>query len=261
LSPRQRHILKARAVVEAATKPVVLCGASAAAVLGIPILDDWPSEVHVLVPSAPGGRSKAQVRRHGGLCDPVERDGLLVTPIARTALDLVLSLDFAPAVATLDWALWRRNANATSRAEIAREFDSIDPRYRRAHARTVIDFATDLSDSFGESMTRAGMHLLGYPAPELQVKFVDAQGEIVPDYYFRRQRQAGEFDGKVKFTRGEYLRGRHPSEVVWAEKKREDRLRRQPAVDGVFRVVWEEALNLPRLDAILREAGLRPDRG
>src|SRR5690606_25092181 len=64
LGARQRYILRIRAVVSAAEKPPVLCSWSAAAVLGMPILDDWPDAVHVLSRIANGGRSKNGVRRH-----------------------------------------------------------------------------------------------------------------------------------------------------------------------------------------------------
>lgn len=264
LDARQRYLLRIRAVAAAADEPPVLCSWSAAAVWGMPVLDGWPEEVHVLARPANGGRSKNGVRRHpmqahrwheAGV---TERDGLLLTGIAHTALDLVLATDFAPAVATLDWALWRKNQFRVGIADVRAELERRAPRYRAGHAEAVLAQGTHLSDSFGESMGRAVVLLLGYPAPELQARFVDAQGEMFVDYLWRAQGIAGEFDGAAKYMRREYRKGLSPGEVVWREKKRDDRLRRQLA--GTVRIIWSEVCNPPALDRMLREAGLRPER-
>lgn len=120
----------------------------------------------------------------------------------------------------------------------------------------MIDVGTHLSDSFGESITRAVIHQLGYPVPELQVRFSDRQGDMDTDYFWRAERRVGEFDGVAKYLRPEYVGNRTPGEVVVAEKKREDRLLRQ--CDGVIRIIWSEAVNPKKLDLLLRESGLRP---
>jgi hypothetical protein len=82
LSVRQRYLLRIRATVLASSRQLVLCGFSAAAVWGMPTLDGWPSEVHVLGEQAAGGRSKNGVTRHpvaGTVQRVEERDNLLVT--------------------------------------------------------------------------------------------------------------------------------------------------------------------------------------
>ena len=259
LSQRGRYLLKIRATVADSPKLRVLCSFSAAAVWGVPILGGWPDAVHLIAGSAGGGRSKPGVVRHP-VADSVgrieERDGLLVTGVARTALDLVVASKFAPAVGSLDWALWRRNEFRVTAADVEEELRSLNPRYRRGHAQSVITFGTHLSDSFGESMTRAVIHELGYPAPELQVRFTDRQGTMDVDYFWRAERKVGEFDGAAKYMRPEHLGTRSPGGVVWREKRREDRLRRQ--CDGVIRIIWVEAPHPQRLDELLRESGLRP---
>jgi hypothetical protein len=258
LSPRERYLLRIRATVVASAHPVVLCGYSAAAVWDMPIRDEWPSDVHVVASPASGGRSKQGVVRHPffSIGEVEERDGLLVTGVARTALDQVLALDFAPAVASLDWALWRRNALRVRLEDVREELVMLHPRYRRSHADAVIGFATNLSDSFGESMTRAVIHQLGYPAPELQVRFRDRKGAMDVDYFWRAERKVGEFDGQGKYLRPEFDQNLTPGQIVWREKKREDRLRRQ--CDGVIRIISEDTNNPRQLDLLLRESGLRP---
>lgn len=257
LSPREKHVLRMRAVDAAAEQRLVFRSYSAGALWGMPILDEWPSDVYVCADPASGGRSSPGVRRHP--LDPAqvaERDGLLVTPVASTVLDVALASAFAPAVATLDWALWRKNAFRVTADAIRGELEARTLRYRRCHAEAAIDFASDLSDTFGESMTRAVIYELGYPVPELQVRFSDRQGNMYADYFWRSQRKVGEFDGAAKYLRREYAGGLTPGEVVWREKKREDRLRRQ--CDGVIRIIWAETRNPHLLDTQLREFGLQP---
>ena len=258
LSSRARYLLRMRAVAASSSRPIVFCGLSAAAIWRMPVPDDWPQQVHILAPSARGGRSRHGVIRHPvaeTVGQVVERDGLLITGIARTALDVALAAPFAQAVGSMDWALWRKNPVRVSKEDIRAELARLAPRYRRKHAEAVIDFATDLSDSFGESMARAVIHELGFPDPELQVVFTDSQGEMEVDYFWRREDVAGEFDGKSKYLRPSFQTELEPGERAWREKKREDRLRRQVA--GVVRIITAEVMNPPRLVALLEGAGLR----
>ena len=129
----------------------------------------------------------------------------------------------------------------------------MNPRYGRTHAEMVIAFATPLSDSYGESSTRAMIHLLGFVAPELQVVFRDQDGEMMLDFYWPGERIGGEFDGKEKYTRNEYTRG-DPGEVVWREKKREDRLRRLRL--SITRILTADVANPQRLERLLTDAGV-----
>jgi len=128
------------------------------------------------------------------------------------------------------------------------------------HLARVVAFASPLSDSPKESEARAVIHELGFEAPELQAVFVDEEGEMRSDFWWRSVGKVGELDGKVKYTRAEYTGG-DPSEVVWREKQREDRLRRQPDVTGVLRILSEHVDNPERLDALLTRAGIPRERG
>lgn len=258
LSPHDRYLLRMRAVAASASRPIVFCGLSAAAVWQMPVPDEWPEQVHILVSAATGGRSRYGVIRHPGIetvGDVVRREGFLVTGVARTALDVALTLPFAQALGTVDWALWRRNPARVTKADLRRELARSAPRYRRRHAEAVIDFATDLSDSFGESMARGVMRELGFPVPELQVCFSDSQGDMFVDYYWRQENVAGEFDGKGKYLRPSFQQNLSPGERAWREKKREDRLRRQ--VSTVVRIITSEVMDPRRLAGLLEGAGIR----
>jgi hypothetical protein len=99
------------------------------------------------------------------------------------------------------------------------------------------------------------MWRLGAPSPILQQRFDDEGGLIgFVDFWWPTQKVVGEFDGRGKYLRDEFTRGKTTAEVVLDEKRREDRLR------GLgFRVVrwgWSEAQSLPALERKLASAGL-----
>ena len=130
---------------------------------------------------------------------------------------------------------------------------NLDKSLGRRLLERAVDFATERSDSFGESECRAVIHLLGFDAPELQVEFHDEQGPMYPDFYWSGIRSAAEFDGKSKYTRNEFTNG-NPAEVVWREKQREDRLRRQ--LMGMTRILTSDVKHPERLIRLLQNLGV-----
>jgi hypothetical protein len=255
-SARERHILRIRAVLAAAERPIVVCGESAAALWGMPLAGDWPDVVSVLDEWRGGGRAEPGVRRTAAgfrSAKIVELDGFRVTDLARTALDVARRTSFANAIGSVDWSLSRRNDRAVSAETLFDDALNFDARLGRRHLQRVVGFASPLSDSFGESMCRAVIHLQGFERPELQVEFRDSEGAMYPDFFWRSMGGAAEFDGKQKYTRNEFTAG-DPGDVVWREKKREDRLRRQ--VSGVTRLLTNDVMNSDRLSARLTALGV-----
>jgi hypothetical protein len=239
-----------------AHEPIVVAGESAAALWGMPLKNYWNGEVTVLQRWSGGGRSEPGVRRTSvgqSSAKVVAINGIRCTDLARTAVDIARVHPFADAVGSVDWALWRRNAVSVTREQLVEELGRANPRYGRAHVGQVIAFATSLSDSYGESEARAMMHLLGFAPPELQASFRDQEGEMVLDFYWPKKRIAGEFDGKEKYMRNEFTRG-GPGQVVWREKKREDRLRRLRL--SVMRILTADVANPQRLERLLTDAGV-----
>jgi hypothetical protein len=103
----------------------------------------------------------------------------------------------------------------------------------------VIDFLDARSESVGESVSRVRMHQDGIPAPDLQHEILGPHGEVIArvDFYWREQRLAGEFDGKVKY--GRLLKpGQSIEDVLFDEKVREDRIRDED--HGVTRWIWPD---------------------
>jgi hypothetical protein len=255
-SPRERHILRARAAIAACRQPAALAGVSAAAVWGMPIAENWPTEVTILDQWRGGGRSEPGVRKTAAGFETATIEvvsGLAVTSLARTALDVARVHSFSNAIGSLDWALWRKRDNSIDKSDLVAELARLAPRFGARHLEGCVTFSTDLSDSFGESKARAVIHLLGFAPPELQVVFVDRQGMITPDFLWREIMLAGEFDGKVKYSRAEYTKG-DPGEVAWREKRREDRLRAMGP--GVVRMLSEHVENPQRLERLLLDAGV-----
>lgn len=253
---RHKHILRVRAVVGQSKGDAVVAGVSAGAVWGFPSASPWPTEVTLLHAARSGGKSEPGVRRtsagaKGAATTAV--DGIQVTSVARTALDLARGRDFPIAVAMLDWARWRKNDHRVSVDELWTQLHRARFRTGAATLARAIEFSTSLSDSIYESRARASMELLGFVSPELQHTFVDEEGELTPDYYWRTVNKAAEFDGQVKYTDEDYSRG-DPARVFWNEKRREDRLRRM--VDGVTRFVAVDVDDPRRLERLLVSAGI-----
>ncbi len=257
LTAEERYRLRCEAVARATREPPVLSHQSAAAILGLPSLDSWVNDVHITIEPAAGGRSRNGVRRHVGVvpaASRIEVDGMLVTNVPRTVIDLATTASFRSAVAAADFAL-RARAPLTSRDELWAEFTAMRPFNNMRRAQRVLEFATELSDSPGESLSRVVMHELGFPEPELQAHFTNRDGgDIYTDFYWPEHSVVGEFDGRAKYEREQYLGGFTPEEKLWKEKRREDDVRRH--VRRFVRWGWKEAMNPVELRELLDDAGL-----
>jgi hypothetical protein len=241
---------------------MVLSHWSAAAIHGLPVLGSWPSKVHVTVGKVSGGRSRNDVVKHAlSLTDSdvVEIDGLLVTSLSRTVLDMAVSSGRLCAVMVADRSL------------LVDRFDRIPPMLKkddlwdcyvargnfrgRSRARAIIEFAVDRAESPLESVSRANMWTLGCPIPRLQQSFSDHDGYIGDvDFYWNTLRLAGEADGEGKYLDPVLRNGRSTGEVLVAEKHREDRIR--ALGEGVTRWPWVVGVDPRRLGAHLRRAGV-----
>ena len=209
---------------------------SAAVLHGLPV---WlPRDVRVHVTRIGTGQRRALLHVNPAPLaddDIVLVDGLLVTSVARTVLDLARTRSMEQAVAAADHAL---------RAGLPPDlFTEGLARMRRwpgvCAARRVVAFADPRAESVGESVSRVRMHRDGLPKPDLQVEILGAFGEVIArvDFYWVAFRTVGEFDGKKKY--GELVpAGQTAADVVFDEKRREDAVRGQ---DHEFvRWIWED---------------------
>ena len=129
----------------------------------------------------------------------VEIDGVRVTVLARTVVDLARSRPFDEAAAAGDRALALGPAPAALSSVLLRM--ERWPNVRQA--RRVVAFLDAASESAGESVSRARIADEGLPAPQLQRQITDARGRAVArvDFCWEDQRTIGEFDGKIKYGR------------------------------------------------------------
>ncbi len=251
LDPADQHVLRA-AVVCSEVEDAMLCGISAAAVWGMPLIVSWPDEVSLLTRYRGGGTSEPGVRRTvvGARDAPVtSHRGLPLTSPARTAIDLASGLGFRSGVVAMDWLL----ARGLERDDLFTAISSRTSRRGRAAALAAAEFADAGSESPGESVARAAIFEAGFVVPELQHELRDAEGTMRLDFWWPGVDVAGEFDGRVKYGAG-FQEGLEPTDAVWREKRREDRVRRRAA--GVVRLVWSDLWDRDLLVSLLEAAGV-----
>ncbi|WBU37727.1 type IV toxin-antitoxin system AbiEi family antitoxin [Homoserinibacter sp. YIM 151385] len=255
LPGEERHVLAARAVARRAALPFAIAGPSAAAVWGMPGAARWPDDVTMAVPYRGGGSSASGVRRTaiaGGSVRSQLVDGIPVTSIARTAIDLARASSSWRGVAVLDWAL-RTLGPGVGAAALAEELARAGGSPGFARIRRALELADAASESVGESRARVVIHELGFAPPVLQARFSDREGDMWVDFHWPSVSVVAEFDGHVKYA-DPAMSGGDPAAVLWREKKREDRLRRQ--VRRVERILWRHLDAPQELAAILAAAGV-----
>lgn len=115
---------------------------------------------------------------------------------------------------------------------------------RAARAAACLTFLDGRSESPGESWTRFDLAVAGIEVVP-QVEIHDRFGELVArvDMVVKGTKTIIEFDGRLKYSSGD---------VLWAEKKREDRLRRLGYT--IVRVTWADLHQPGRVAALVRQA-------
>jgi very-short-patch-repair endonuclease len=110
----------------------------------------------------------------------------------------------------------------------------------------MLALADGRSESVGESRLRLHLAALGISVVP-QVVIRDEMGDLVArvDLWVEGTGVVVEFDGRVKYAEG-------GADVLFAEKRREDRLRRLGYV--VVRVVWADLFRPERVVAWIRQA-------
>jgi hypothetical protein len=260
-SPRLQYQLHCLGAFHANRGPVILSHDSAAAMHMIPILGRYPKLIHILVTMAAGTRTEHGYRKHASWHPDVhiERRGeLVMTDLVRTLVEFAAVSSFASAVTAFDWALRTPAFGAAApvtKDQLSDCADELEIRRGRRVLMRALEFADGRSESPGESLSRAVIHELGFPAPILQQEFSDRRGFIGRvDFWWPDQNLIGEFDGVAKYIREEYARGKSPAQIVIEEKTREDRLR--AVGPGVSRWGWDVSSNPQMLFNHLRAAGL-----
>ncbi len=234
-----RHRLLVQATLAGLRRDAVVSHESAAVLHGLPTWGLHLGRVHVTRRPPASSDVGRTLRCHVARLAEDETtavDGLAVTGVARTVLDLARAVPFEVAVVVLDGALALRQ---TSPGELREALGRIaGTRGARAAARAVA-FADGRSESVGESRSRVLLHRLGLSPSGLQHSVRSAGGVLLgrADFVWERERLLGEFDGRVKY--GRLLRpGQDPGDAVFEEKRREDAMRGEDW--GMVRWTWRE---------------------
>lgn len=219
LTPMQRHIAVAMKVQAGLSGDFVLGGHTAAAYLGLWTPDAWNEQPKPICLYALDHRN-AQVRKDLHVLatpllvsEAIVVNGVSVTSVPRTALDLARGRDLPWALVPLDSAL-RLGASRVSLQRM-RERMHRWPGTRRL--QLAIDAADRRSESALESRSRGVFAEMRLPSPQLQCWLAGASGrEYRVDFAWPDAWLIGEADGWGKF-------GEH--EADWKAKYRKEKLR------------------------------------
>lgn len=168
------------------------------------------------------------------------------TPIVLAALMYTGDLELA--VPPLDAYLHKHPADGLTHITALRE--ALISQAQRLRFDSVLALADARIESAGESLSRVVIHQLGFELPEPQVEIRDSVGRLIArvDGLWRSTGLVGEFDGLQKYS-GTFAGSTPPTEIVIAEKQREDALRR--AGHDVARWTWADLRTPTRLERIL----------
>lgn len=220
---RPVHALAERARALARTRPdVILCRATAAAVLGVDLLPPgadplrWPVEAYVPRGAAPVRRPL--VRGLQAFIDPaeiVEADGVRLTSPTRIAADMGRYEPRLMGVAAVDALL---HARLVGLADLWRCREAIAGQRNAARLQAVLEVADGRAESRGESWLRVRLHDAGMTMFEPQV-VVMAGGRFVArlDLGDKRRRVGVEYDGEEHHT--------DPVDVAHDQRRRADAAR------------------------------------
>lgn len=245
LDELQRHRLRARAVIHSLGNRVALSHVSAALEHGIATWRVPLDRVHVTRLDDGASRIENDVVHHRGVseaADVVQVEGLPCFTAARCALEAGTLVPAERALVMLDSAL---ATGATSEQELMAQFELMRHWPRTQHLHLPVRMADRGGQSPGESRARWLFRWAGIPAPVTQYEVRGPDGVLIgySDWGWPELRALGEFDGRTKY--GRLLRpGQDPGEVVFAEKRREDRMREATGF-GMIRLTWSD-LDSPR---------------
>ena len=252
LTPSERHAQLVRAVLAGLTQPAVASHTSAAIIHGLPVWGADLATVHVTRPKRGHGRRERTVTHHAGAlteADVEVVDGVPVTSVARTVIDMARLVGFEGGVVTADAAL---HSGLTTLDELRERHVAMSDWPRARVASRVIRFADRLAETPGESRTRVLFHVHGLPTPRLQVVLIANARRYRVDMLVDEPPTVVEFDGRLKYRMGESQNPRELEAVLWAEKRREDDLRAEGY--RFARIIWGD-LDRP-LDTAARLRGI-----
>lgn len=216
---------RARVLAAARRFDGIVSHVSAAAIHRLPMGGADLSDVHVIRPGPSGFKSGSDRTRHAGVVDRAfitMVEGVTVTTVARTVVDVARSQPMTTALAAMDFALYRRLCTPD---DIRTALRSVKQRRGSPRARWVSELADGRAESPTETTVRLAARNRSVPPMELQFDVYDELGVFVGrvDGGFPELGIIWEYDGQGKY--GELLPpGRTAADALMAQKRREDRL-------------------------------------
>jgi len=240
-SATERHRLRCVAALRVMPGRVALTHASALIAHGIDVRGADLSVVHVTRLDGANGRTCAGIRHHEGTIEEGDVDltasGLLATTPIRAVIEHSSVSSVVSGLVSADHALNKGHFNVDN-LHVYHERVLHWPGMRQM--QLVVRLADGRSESPGETRTRHLCWRGGLPAPQLQYEVFDAHGRLVgrTDFAWPAYGLLGEFDGRGKYLRS-FKPGQSVTDVVLAEKAREDRIREITRWTFV-RITWPE---------------------
>lgn len=254
----EEHRHKLQVVAAAHRCPeLVISHRSAAIIHGLPLWGPAAGQVEMTRNAVTGGyrtRGKRVVARKLRDHEVTMKDGMLVTTVAATLIDLGRRYPIDTVVCAADYALNRRLVVPAHVREILAESGQL---WGISSARAALAFADGRAESVGESRSRLALARQRFPQPELQARIFNADEVLiaVTDFYWQQAATVGEMDGAMK-----YREHRDFASALMREKDREGKLR--DLRHTVVRWGWKHLPELPDVAQQLKRAiasGIRDD--
>lgn len=243
LSDRDRYRARSRAVLRTAHEASVLTHQSALAEWDVPLWRIDLTEVALTRTDERAGRRESLIVHHSGRL-PLEhitmRHGVPIATAARTAVELLSTVDLELGLVLLNGLLNLRRTTLEEVARVARQTehwpDTLNTR-----------IALGLADARLQSVAESRFVFLCYrqrlPRPEPQVEVVDEGGDLIGivDFLWREYGVFLEFDGRIKYERFRRA-GESLEDYVMREKHREESICQ---VTGwvCIRITWADLEN------------------
>lgn len=252
LDERDKWTLRDRAAHLTMVKAHAMSHDSAGRLLGLDMLDARKPLSHVVRRGVGGSRTEHGVKHHLARVSPREVevvDGIKVTGLARTAIDLGREHGFEAGAVAVDAAMRR----GVTRDQFGEELELMTSWPNISQARAAVEFGDAGAESVGETLGRILVDELGIGEPETQFPVNTASGVRWCD--LRVGCHVFEFDGRVKYRRVEDggVADRPIEDVLWDEKKRQGEV---CAVGlGMSRIIWADFFGAARVKALQRLRG------
>lgn len=241
LSVEAQYLARAHASYALLKGQAALSHITALAEHGCPLWNTDLDVVHVTRLDEVHPRREGMVVHHVGKIaedtDVVLRGGRCVTAPARSVVDAMSIMSTESGLVAGDWML---RQGLVTHPDLWAVHGAHDHWPDTLALQIRLRLLDGRSGSVGESRARYLFWTMGLPMPDLQHEVFDEHGTLLgtTDFAWPRFKVFGEFDGKIKY--GALLKpGQSASDVVFAEKSREDAIRR--ATGGTMvRFVWRD---------------------